>query len=86
MSSVNEAVPVCAPKLLVAITVVNNESAPYAKPLLVASWPPVAVIIPLNVTVVCPIDEAASVVTVGRQALVVKFNIDPVLVPAEFTT
>jgi hypothetical protein len=65
----NEALPVCDPRVEVAITVERFEAVPYAKPDCVASAPPVDVIEPLSVAVVAAIEDAADVVIVGAIAL-----------------
>ena len=70
--SVKEAVPVCAPKVEVAITVERSATVPYAKPDCVASAPPVTEMLPLNVAAEVATDEAADVTIVGATASVVK--------------
>lgn len=72
--------------LVVATTVERFETVPYAKPRVVGVAPPVALMVPLAVAVVCVTDDAADVVTVGAvaQALVVnEDDIAPYPVPAE---
>ena len=49
IGSLNDVVPVWAPKVEVAMTVARVESVPYAKPLWVTSAPPVAVMLPFKV-------------------------------------
>ena len=44
--------------VVVATPVVKLELVPQAKPLTVAEAPPVAVMLPLRVAVVCPVTEA----------------------------
>jgi hypothetical protein len=47
-----DAVPVCDPRVEVAMTSVRDEDVPYAKPDWVAFWPPVADIRPFRVAAV----------------------------------
>ena len=79
----NDAVPVCAPSVEVAITVVRVADVPYAKPDCVAFAPPVTVMLPFKVAVEVATGEAVEVVTVGAQALVVNVASDPYPVPWE---
>ena len=69
--------PVCAPKVEVAIVVERSETVPYAKPDSVASAPPVAVMEPFRVRVEVATDVGRSVERVGTQAVVVKVASEP---------
>ena len=61
----NEAVPVCAPSVVVAMTVERLEEVPYANPDCVAFDPPVEPIDPLRDADVWETEDAADVVTDG---------------------
>ena len=84
----NEAVPVCAPRVVVATPVTRAESVLQAKPDWVASEPPVADIEPFKVAEEVETDEGAEVVRVGfdtGQAPVVNVWSLPYEVPCWFT-
>ena len=83
----DEAEPVKAPvvklpfSVVVETPLVRVELVPRANPLVVAFMPPVEVMFPLRVAVVWTMFVVAWVVTVGAQAVVVKFKIAPNPVP-----
>lgn len=79
------AVPDCAPKVEVAMTVASVGLVPYAKPDSVASSPPVAAMAPLRAAVEVDIAEAEDVVSVGATTVtaILRSAVENSILPSE---